>query len=216
MLSFSSSFFSSLCARRTSSSSLVALPSILRQRPFSTTKRFLVATKHSIVKVNTPIVTTNLRSLRPRQLPSQFSPSLRSFHKNNRTNLHNQQPRRNMSLKSFYKEWTAPKPDPERYSKMWWTVWTIRFVVFAITGSSSVKFVRPLMESWLGITGSWTEGPASFYIASFAFVTPIYTVILLTVGTLFGQQPYFLQIASRMWSRILPFLFKNTKKPHKK
>eukprot|EP00055_Hartaetosiga_balthica_P011616 m.53454 g.53454 ORF g.53454 m.53454 type:complete len:246 (-) comp7667_c0_seq1:146-883(-) len=127
------------------------------------------------------------------------------------------QPRRNMSLKSFYAEWTAPKPEPTRLSTQWWIVWTIRFIVFAITGSSSVRFVRPLMKTYLGIDGSWAEGPPSFYIASFAFVTPIYTVILLTLGTISGQQQYFLKIASRMWSRILPFLFKkaNPKVPKK-
>lgn len=44
-----------------------------------------------------------------------------------------------------------------------------------------------------------------------AQVTPIYSVILVTVGTVFGQQAFFLKMAQRMWGRFIPAL--RTKKP---
>jgi hypothetical protein len=57
------------------------------------------------------------------------------------------------SPQSFYQRWTAARPEPARFSSAWWLVWTIRFIVFGITGSSSVYFVRPFMRDYLGLEG---------------------------------------------------------------
>lgn len=54
--------------------------------------------------------------------------------------------------------------------------------------------------------GSLIHGPWDYRIASFIFVTPVYTVILLCVATLFGQQAYFITVAKRMWGRLIPAL----------
>eukprot|EP00043_Microstomoeca_roanoka_P029411 m.21784 g.21784 ORF g.21784 m.21784 type:complete len:222 (-) comp9182_c0_seq1:200-865(-) len=122
--------------------------------------------------------------------------------------LHTSRPR-NMALKEAWQSWTkTPAAEPAKYSSQWWWVWTIRFIVFGITGSSSVKFVTPLLDTFFGIKGSWLEGPWSFRLASFVFVTPIYTVILLMVGTIFGQHYYFRHVALKLWSRLLPGIVK--------
>ena len=143
------------------------------------------------------------------------------------------------SASSALRRWMAPSPDHPRFSTLWWLLWTIRFVVFGITGSSSVYFVRPVMKATLGIdgtclhrsvtgslalsplqlpaapvhvaacrAGTMMEGPWSYRIASIVCVTPVYTVILLLVGTAAGQHAFFLTVAQRMWSRILPGLVK--------
>ncbi|EDQ88469.1 uncharacterized protein MONBRDRAFT_26200 [Monosiga brevicollis MX1] len=105
---------------------------------------------------------------------------------------------------TFLRRWTAARPEPVRFSPAWWWVWTIRFIVFGITGSSSVYFVRPFMRDSLGIEGTLIEGPWSYRIGSFVFVTPIYTVILLSIGFASGQFAFFANVARRMWCRILP------------
>ena len=57
------------------------------------------------------------------------------------------------------------------------------------------------------------DGPWSYRIASFILVTPIYTVILMLVGTASGQHAFFLNVAQRMWSRLLPGIVKKPAKP---
>ena len=65
--------------------------------------------------------------------------------------------------------------------------------------------------AWLGRmglqrkrAGTLIEGPWSYRIGSFVFVTPIYTVILLSIGFASGQFAFFANVARRMWCRILP------------
>lgn len=50
------------------------------------------------------------------------------------------------------------------------------------------------------------DGPWSYRIASVVLVTPIYSCILVAVGTAFGQQAFFLKMAQRIWSRFIPGL----------
>ncbi|KAJ3374871.1 hypothetical protein HDU92_000845, partial [Lobulomyces angularis] len=44
----------------------------------------------------------------------------------------------------------------EKYSLTWWVEWTKVMSVFAITGSSTVKILRPTLE-YFGIVGSLLE-----------------------------------------------------------
>ncbi|KAI9002391.1 hypothetical protein BC832DRAFT_541027 [Gaertneriomyces semiglobifer] len=96
------------------------------------------------------------------------------------------------------------------WSALWLKDYTMICIVFAITGSSTVKLVRPLLSSVFGLEGTMWDGPTVFRIAYFFTTFPVYSMILIAVGTLFGRGPYFKAIARRMWSRILPFL-KNKK-----
>lgn len=50
------------------------------------------------------------------------------------------------------------------------------------------------------------HGPWQYQLASLVFVTPVYTVILLLVATLAGEQAYFMKVAARMWGRFIPAL----------
>lgn len=73
-----------------------------------------------------------------------------------------------------------------------WQLFII-FVVFAITGTTSAKFGAPLTEL-VGITeSSWLYWPVRILI-----ILPIYQVILLIVGWLFGQFSFFWKFEKKM------------------
>ncbi|KAI8599412.1 hypothetical protein EDD21DRAFT_379971 [Dissophora ornata] len=100
---------------------------------------------------------------------------------------------------SFHEEMTKV-----RFSFSWWKEWTIVMGVFAVTGSSTVMVVRPLLKEVFSLEGSWREGPWSFRIAYLCTTLPLYSSVLLTVATLAGRRPYFMKVVLRMWGRFLP------------
>ncbi|MGG7035863.1 MAG: DUF6787 family protein [Flavobacterium sp.] len=82
----------------------------------------------------------------------------------------------------------------------------IIFIVFAITGSASAWLSKPFCI-WLGITkddlGFW------FTPVRLLLIFPIYQVLLVFIGFLFGQFQFFWNIVKKMLSRLgLGFLFK--------
>ena len=83
---------------------------------------------------------------------------------------------------------------------------TIIFIVFAITGSASAWLSKPFCL-WLGITnedlGYW------FTPVRLLLIFPIYQVLLVTIGLLFGQFKFFWAFEKKMLKRMgLGFLFK--------
>mmetsp|Transcript_5533 Transcript_5533/g.9752 ORF Transcript_5533/g.9752 Transcript_5533/m.9752 type:complete len:162 (-) Transcript_5533:217-702(-) len=105
--------------------------------------------------------------------------------------------------KSFLNWSTKETPSPERYSMAWNKEMLLRCVVFGITGTTSVKVVRPGLNA-IGLQGSMKEGPWSYRILSFVLVSPIYSVILLSTGSLAGRHRFFAKVVQRMWNRLLP------------
>lgn len=71
----------------------------------------------------------------------------------------------------------------------------IILVVFACTGYSIV-----LLKHLIGINAST---PASHRILFYVLVLPIYNVLLLLYGFVFGQYKFFLNFEKRFFSRIL-------------
>ena len=80
----------------------------------------------------------------------------------------------------------------------------VAFVVFGLTGSSSVALVRPAPRDGLGIEGSLVEGPWSYRITSLVLVSPVYACMLVTYGTLAGRHTYFAGMARKIVGRFLP------------
>ena len=81
-------------------------------------------------------------------------------------------------------------------------------IVFAVTGSSAARLATPL-TSFLGITedhfSAWVYWPARILL-----IFPIYQVILLVCGFLFGEFQFFWNFEKKMLSRMgLGFLFNN-------
>ncbi|MES2576632.1 MAG: DUF6787 family protein [Bacteroidota bacterium] len=82
----------------------------------------------------------------------------------------------------------------------------IIFIVFAITGSASAWLSKPFCF-WLGITkedlGYW------FIPVRLILIFPIYQVLLVLIGFLFGQFSFFWAFEKKMLKRMgLGFLFK--------
>ena len=79
-------------------------------------------------------------------------------------------------------------------------------VVFAVTGSSVAKLATPL-TNYLGITpeiySAWIFWPARIIL-----IFPIYQVLLVFFGFIFGQFKFFWNFEKKMLSRMgLGFLF---------
>ena len=81
----------------------------------------------------------------------------------------------------------------------------IIFVVFAITGSSSVKIAKPLLEL-MGVEMSAFEniflGSVIYWILRILIVFPIYQILLLFFGTLFFQFKFFWNFEKKILSRM--------------
>lgn len=74
----------------------------------------------------------------------------------------------------------------------------IIFIVFGITGSLSIVVKKPVFE-YLSIDSSlnlWL-----LILLNILIVTPIYQVLLLIIGTLFGQFRFFWNFEKKMLSR---------------
>lgn len=72
------------------------------------------------------------------------------------------------------------------------------FVVFAITGSGSVKLSGPILEA-LGVNSLenvWVRLPLRIML-----IFPVYQALLLLVAAVFGQFRFFLNLQKR-WFRI--------------
>lgn len=82
----------------------------------------------------------------------------------------------------------------------------IIFIVFAITGSTSAWISKPVCM-WLGIFkedfGGW------FILIRLLVIFPLYQVLLVCIGTLFGQFQFFWGFEKKMLKNMgLGFLFK--------
>ncbi len=82
----------------------------------------------------------------------------------------------------------------------------IIFIVFAITGSVSAKVAGPVTE-WIGMTQENTNGWI-YWPVRILLIFPIYQVLLVFFGWLFGQFTFFWNFEKKMLKRIgLGFLF---------
>lgn len=74
-------------------------------------------------------------------------------------------------------------------------LWII-LIVFSITGSLSAKLAKPICE-FLGIFPDSLH-PILYWTIRILIVLPVYQVILLAVGTLFGQFRFFWNFEKKM------------------
>jgi hypothetical protein len=81
------------------------------------------------------------------------------------------------------------------------------FVVFAVTGSAAAKLAEPVTEL-IGLdretTNAWV-----YWIIRILLIFPIYQVLLVAFGWIFGQFKFFWNFEKKMLKRLgLGFLFK--------
>jgi hypothetical protein len=136
----------------------------------------------SLIKRSLLSSTNNIRLIK-RSLSSSSSP-----------------PSSSLSLSSRFWKWTTQdrKPWKEDMKEA-----VIICTVFAITGSSTLIFVRPLLGS-LGIKGTWKDGPNSYRLSSILLISPIYSMILISIGTIAGRHRFFATMGVKILGRMLP------------
>ena len=88
---------------------------------------------------------------------------------------------------------------------------TIIFVVFAITGSLSAYLAKPVLVI-LGVSREvfpdYFIGGFFYYSLRILIIFPIYQVLLVVIGSIFGQHKFFWNFEKKMLSRLgLGFLF---------
>mmetsp|Transcript_12341 Transcript_12341/g.18411 ORF Transcript_12341/g.18411 Transcript_12341/m.18411 type:complete len:256 (+) Transcript_12341:3-770(+) len=105
------------------------------------------------------------------------------------------------SLRSRFWRWTTQARPSWRKSPK---EAAILFVVFGITGSTSVAIVRPALKHTIGLEGSLKDGPWSYRIGSLVLVSPVYACILLSVGTLAGRHAFAAKMFQKIMGRFLP------------
>ena len=81
--------------------------------------------------------------------------------------------------------------------------WAVVLLVFSITGSLSMFMGRFLLSNILQMEGGFLSGPWSYRILYVLLVPPLYSLTLVTIGTLFGKHTYFKRRVLKMWGRIL-------------
>ncbi len=80
-----------------------------------------------------------------------------------------------------------------------WQIFII-FIVFAITGSTSAKLAEPLCN-FLGIFEASSHW-AVYWSARIFLIFPIYQVLLVSFGWVFGQFQFFWAFEKKMLSRM--------------
>jgi hypothetical protein len=88
---------------------------------------------------------------------------------------------------------------------------TIIFVVFAITGSLSAYLAKPVLVI-LGVSREvfpdYFIGGFFYYSLRILIIFPIYQVLLVVIGSIFGQHKFFWNFEKKMLTRLgLGFLF---------
>jgi hypothetical protein len=79
----------------------------------------------------------------------------------------------------------------------------VLFTVFGVTGSSTMFAVRPALKK-IGLEGTMQDGPWSYRIGSVLIISPIYSMILITIGTLSGRHLYFARMTQKLLGRFVP------------
>lgn len=83
---------------------------------------------------------------------------------------------------------------------------TVIFIVFALTGSSAAKFAAPLTD-FIGVTRDM--GWYIYWPVRIIIIFPIYQVLLVFIGWLFGEFKFFWAFEKKMLRRTgLGFLIK--------
>lgn len=72
----------------------------------------------------------------------------------------------------------------------------IIFVVFAITGTTASYLSKPILSA-LGITRD-TLNPFLYWTLYILIILPVYKVLLVTIGTIFGQHTFFKNFVFKM------------------
>lgn len=85
-----------------------------------------------------------------------------------------------------------------------WLHLTTILVVYSITGSVALLLSRLILNGALQMEGSLFSGPWLYRGVYLLVMPPLYSLMLIAVGTAFGKHTYFRQRVLKMWGRLLP------------
>lgn len=119
------------------------------------------------------------------------------------TNTNNEVVQKTSLLHRILERLTHNISEHPKYTFRWWVDFTTLMTVFALAGSSCTRVSGYVLHNVAGMEGSFWHGPWTYTLAHFLFTFPVYSVILVAIGTLFGHGPYARMVAWRMWGRIL-------------
>ena len=80
----------------------------------------------------------------------------------------------------------------------------IATMVFGVTGTTTMILIRPCLKTVFGLEGSLLEGPNSYRIISILTISPVYAILLFTIGTVSGRHIFFAQMSSKILGRFIP------------
>jgi len=66
--------------------------------------------------------------------------------------------------------------------------------------------VRPLLKNALHLEGSFIAGPWNYRVIMLSSTMTAYSFIQVVVGTILGEQQFFLRNFKRVWGLIIPAL----------
>ena len=100
--------------------------------------------------------------------------------------------------------WCFKKLEGKWITNYRWEIIAI-FLVFALTGTSSVRIAKPLLE-WVGFTKTiFPEGFFGgflYWMIRIIIILPIYQILLIVFGTLLGQFKFFWEFEKKMLKRM--------------
>lgn len=115
--------------------------------------------------------------------------------------IHSYQRRSSSSLPQKFWKWTSQTRPSWRESP---TEAVVIFTVFGLSGSASLLFVRPVLKNVLGLEGSFMDSPVSYTLATILITSPMYSVVVFSIGTLAGRHIFFANMAKKVIGRFLP------------
>ena len=81
--------------------------------------------------------------------------------------------------------------------------WVTVITVYGITGTLATLISRIILNGALQMEGSFISGPWAYRGVYLLVIPPLYSVMLIAVGTVFGKHLYFRQRVLKMWGRLL-------------
>src|SRR2546422_2968923 len=86
------------------------------------------------------------------------------------------------------------------------SVWQVVAILlcFALTGTTIVWLMKPLLRLVFG-----SEVPLWAKIAYYILILPVYNLVLLFYGFIFGQLKFFLEFEKRFFKRLVAIFRKN-------
>jgi hypothetical protein len=110
------------------------------------------------------------------------------------------------SFQDFSTWYCIDPPSYQRFSSGWWLSNSWLMLMYSVTGYSALLLVRKIL-SLFGIenTGLF-KGEYHHRFVYFLMMTPMYSLLTLVYGRIFGRPVYTQKMVKRIWGRFFPWM----------